>query len=564
MTETELTKNQFFKLLNLEAINPENDSSMIFRNHLLVKPCHDAYLAYKNNNIKTGYENFCVEKGTLKLFPFKDFDFIGKLVVCQKCCQKFASLFSYKAHAGTDICVRTDNGPNLIYLKYKNRNSRQVRKKNKRKPKENVDGHEIERKLSNPEILNTLQTRKKVYSDNIIQKQNKVKEKVTNYSYEYNDEPSVKKRRGRPKKDINRNNLEVNLKKRGRPKKLNAVIFDSSNQNENSSSSKIEITESFNMKYLLEKFWKLFSKEFKPKLVDINKHQYPTKHKNQYKKEKKGDLSAEENEIFLKIEELEYDFEFLFKQFKGKKEYPFNDELELILTKICKKRDEIKQSLLKKTDMKISIPDKGKENIKHTLKKNKSETEIEMNNKDFDKNEKCIGGIWINNTNTVSPTITMKMNDGCTFMNHINEDNLKNESTSQDIFEDNLKTLRVDKTPNITNSVKNHLNDLDLNYIINPTLNCKKCRKKFTSIAECKLHRSEHLVKISTSFLCSVCGLRFKIYKNFRKHINIHKKKGNKISSINKSFKNLVCKICNKQYDYLRSYYAHIKTHVNK
>jgi len=489
------------------------------------------------------------------LFPFKDFEFTGKQVVCQKCYQKFASLFSYKAHAGTDICVRTYNGPNLIYLKYKNRNARQVRKKNKIKPKEDFDIHEIKRNVSNPEILNTLQTRKKVYSDNIIQKKNKVKEKATNYSYEYNDEPSVKKPRGRPKKRITSNNVEVNVKKRGRPKKLNTMIFDSSNQNDNSSSSKIEITESFNMKYLLEKFWKLFTKKFKPKLVDINKHQYTTKHKNQYNKEKKGDLSAEENEIFLKIEELEYDFKFLFKKFKGKEEYPFHDEIQLILTKISEKRDEIKQSLLKKTDMKVSIPDEGKENIKHTLKKNKNETEIEISNKDFDKNEKCVG-IWMNNS--------MKMNDGCKSINHINEDNFKKEPTSQDSFEDNLKTFRVDKTPNVTNSVKNHLNDLALNYILNPTLTCNKCRKKFTSIAEWKLHRSEHLVKISASFLCSVCGLRFKMYKNFTKHFNIHKTTENKKSSVNKSFKNLMCKICNKQYDYLRSYYAHIKTHVNK
>ncbi|CAI6356106.1 unnamed protein product [Macrosiphum euphorbiae] len=551
MTEKELKKIPFLKLLNLEAITTQNDPSMIFRNHLLVKPCHNADLANKNNSIKTGYENFCVQKGTLKLFPFKDFDFIGKHVVCQKCYQKFASLFSYKAHVGTDICVRTYNGPNLIYLKYKNRNSRQVRKKNKRKPKKEFDEHEIKINVSNPEILNTLQTRKKVYSDNIIQKQNKVKEKAKNNSYEYNDEPSMKKPRGRPKKDIISNNVEVKLKKRGRPKKLNAVIFNSTNQNDNSSSSKNEITESFSMKYLLEKFWKIFSTELKPKLVDINKHQYPTKHKNQYNEEKK----AEENEIFLKIEELENEFEFLFKQFKGKKEYPFNDEIELILTKISEKRDEIKQSLLKKTDMKVSIPDEGKENIKHTLKKNKTETEIEINNKDFDKNNKCIG-IFIKNI--------MKINDGCKSTNHINEDNFKKEPTSQDNFEDNLNTLRVDKTPNITNSVKNHLNDHGFNYILNSTLNCEKCRNKFTSSAEWKLHRSEHLVKINASVLCSVCGLRFKMYKNFRKHVNIHIKTENKKLSVNKSFKNLACKICNKQYDYLRSYYAHIKTHVNK
>ncbi|XP_060870890.1 putative histone-lysine N-methyltransferase 1 isoform X2 [Metopolophium dirhodum] len=587
MTETDLKKIPFFKLLNLEAITPENDSSTIYKNNLLVLPRNNADLVCKNNNIKTGYENFCIKKGTLKLFPFKDFDFIGKHVVCQKCCQKFASKLSYKAHVGTGICVRTYNGPNLIYLKYKNRNYRQVRKKNKRKSEEDFHGHDIKKNLLNPEMLNTLQTRNKVYSD-IIHQRNKVKEKPVNNSDKNNDEPSVKKPRGRPKKNIVSNNVEINLKKRGRPKKLNAVTVDSSSQNDNSSSSNLDIDESeepknlnncslddaFNnninedgklqslsskMKYLSTKFWKLFKKECKQKGVDINKYQNPTKHQTQYNEEKKGDLSAEEKEIFLKIEELEYDFKFLSKQFQGKKEYPYNDEIKLILTKIS----EIKQSKLKKTDMKGSIPDEGKENIQHTLQKNENETEIDINNINFDKNEKCIG-IWINNSNTVSPTITLKMNDGCKSINRTNVDYFKKESTNQDSFEDNLKTLTVDKTPNITNSVKNHLNDLGLNYMYNPILNCRKCKKKFTSIAEWKLHRSEHLVKLNKIFLCKVCGLKFKIYKNFTKHLNIHKKTEQRKSYDKKNVKNLVCKICNKQYDYLRSYYAHIKTHADE
>ncbi|XP_016659890.1 general transcriptional corepressor trfA isoform X3 [Acyrthosiphon pisum] len=587
MTETDLKKIPFFKLLNLEAITPENDSSTIFKNHLLAFPRNNADLVCKNNNIKTGYENFCIKKGTLKLFPFKDFDFIGKHVVCQKCCQKFASKLSYKAHVGTGICVRTYNGPNLIYLKYKNRNYRQVRKKNKRKSEEDFHGHDIKKNLLNPEMLNTLQTRNKVYSD-ITHQRNKVKEKPMNNSDKNNDEPSVKKPRGRPKKNIISNNVEINLKKRGRPKKLNAVTVDSSSQNDNSSSSNLDIDESekpknlnncslddaFNnninedgklqslsskMKYLSTKFWKLFKKECIQKGVDINKYQNPTKHQTQYNEEKKGDLSAEEKEIFLKIEELEYDFKFLSKQFQGKKEYPFNDEIKLILTKISEKRGEIKQSKLKKTDMKGSIPDEGKENIQHTLQKNDNETEIDINNINFDKNEKCIG-IWINNSNTVSPTITIKMNDGCKSINRTNVDHFKKESTNQD----SLKTFTVDKTPNNTNSVKNHLNDLGLNYMYNPILNCRKCRKKFTSIAEWKLHRSEHLVKLNKIFLCKVCGLKFKVYKNFTKHLNIHKKTEQKKSYDKKNLKNLVCKICNKQYDYLRSYYAHIKTHADE
>ncbi|XP_022177338.1 general transcriptional corepressor trfA-like isoform X2 [Myzus persicae] len=592
MTETDVKKIPFFKLLNLEAVTPENDSSTIFKNHLLVLPRHNADLVYKNNSIKTGYENFCIKKGTLKLYPFKDFDFIGKHVVCQKCCQKFASKLSYKAHVGTGICVRTYNGPNLIYLKYKNRNYRQVRKKNKKKSEEDFHGHDIKKNLLNPEMLNTLQTRNKVYSDNIIHQRNKVKEKPMNNSDKNNDEPSVKKPRGRPKKNIISNNVEVNLRKRGRPKKLNAATVDSSSQNDNSSSSNPEIDESeeprkinncslddaFNnnlnedgklqslsskMKFLSTKFWKLFKKELNPNGVDINNYQYQTENQTQYNEENKGDLSAEEKEIFLKIEELEYDIKFLSKQFQGKKEYPYDDELKLMLKKINEKRDEIQQSKLKKTDMKGSIPDEGKENIQSTLKMNGNETEIEMNNTDSDKIEKCLG-IWINNSNTVSSATNIKINDGCNTINRTNVNHFNEESTSQDSFEDNLGTLTVDETPNITNSVKNHFNDLGLNYIYNPILNCRKCRKKFTSIAEWKLHRSEHLFKLNKNFLCKVCGLKFKMYKNFTKHINIHKRIEQKKSYDKKNLKNLICKICNRQYDYLRSYYAHIKTHVDE
>ncbi|KAL4113076.1 hypothetical protein QTP88_016767 [Uroleucon formosanum] len=591
MTETNLKKIPFFRLLNLEPITPENDSSTIFKNHLLVLPRHNADLVYKNNNVKTGYENFCIKKGTLKLFPFKDFDFIGKHVVCQKCCQKFASKLSYKAHVGTGICVRTYNGPNLIYLKYKNRNYRQVRKKNKRKSDEDFHGHDIKKNLLNPEMLNTLQTRNKIYSD-VIHQRNKVKEKPMNNSDKNNDEPSMKKPRGRPKKNIISNNLGNNLRKRGRPRKFKAMTVNSTGQNDNSSSSNMEIDESeepknlnncnlvdaFNnninedgksqslsskMKYLSTKFWKLFKKEYNPEGVDINKYQYPTKHQTQYNEEKKGDLSAEEKDIFLKIEELEYDFKFLSKQFQGKKEYPYNDELKLMLRKISEKRGEVKQSELKKTDIKGSIPDEGKENIQHTLKRNENETELEINKINFDKNEKCIG-IWINNISTVSPCITININDGCKSINRTNLDNFKKETTNQNSFEDSLKTLTMDKTPNTTNSVKNHLNNLGLNYMYNPKLNCGKCRKKFTSIAEWKLHRSEHLVKLNKNFLCKVCGLKFKMYKNYTKHVNIHKKIEQKKSYDKKNLKNIVCKICNRQYDYLRSYYAHIKTHVDE
>lgn len=576
----------------------------IFRNHLLVLPDQKSDLLYKNNSIKTGYENFCIKKGTLKLFPFKDFDFIGKHVVCQKCCQRFASKLSYKAHVGTGICVRTYNGPNLIYLKYKNRNYRQVRKKNKKKFEEDFHGHDIKKNLLNPEMLNTLQTRNKCYSD-ITHQRNKVKEKPIDNSDKSNGEPPVKKPRGRPRKNIINNN-DVELKKRGRPKKFNAVAVDSlsqndnsSSQNDNSSSSNLELDDpeeskkiihctncraddalnnnvndhgklkslTYKMETLSKKFWKIFKNEYKPKDIDINEYQYPTKHKTQCNEEKKGDLPVEEKDILYKIEELENNIKLLSNQFQDSDEYS-NDELKLMLTKISDMRNEIKQSKLKKTDVKESIPDEGKENIQLTLIKKENETGIEMNNIDFDKNEKCIG-LWITNSNTVSSTITIKMNDSCKPINCTNVDNLKKESTSQDIYGNNLKTLTTDKTPNktpnITNSFNNHLNDLGLNYIYNPILNCRNCSKNFTSIAEWKLHRSEHLVKLNKSFLCKICGLKFKMYKNFIKHINIHKKtEQKKLYYDKKNVKNLVCKICNRQYNYLRSYYAHIKTHIDE
>ena len=90
-------------------------------------------LTVKNNSIVTGYENFYLEKDNVKLYPTKDFDFIDKNVVCQKCFQQFASRLSYIDHVGTDICVKTCDGPNPVYLKSKKRRTcRQVRKKNKK------------------------------------------------------------------------------------------------------------------------------------------------------------------------------------------------------------------------------------------------------------------------------------------------------------------------------------------------------------------------------------------------------------------------------------------------
>ncbi|XP_022164754.1 uncharacterized protein LOC111029855 [Myzus persicae] len=516
MTETNLEKISFFKLLNLETIAPENDSPTTSRDHLLVLLRHNADLKYKNNSIKTGYENFCIKKGTLKLLPLKDFDFICKQVVCQKCCQKFASKLSYKAHVGTDICVRTYDGPNLIYLKFKNRKRRHAWTPSIRKSDGDF-GHNIQINSLNPEMLNTLQTRNKVYSDKIFQK-NKVKEKPTNYSDKKNDGPFVKKPRGRPKKNNISNNAEVNLKKLGRPEKLNAVSVYSSNQNDNRSNSDQEIDESEKTDGKLQS------------------------------------LSFIMKETLLKLGEQENDSKLLLKKMQGKKEYPYIDELKLRLTKISEKHDEIKPCKLKKTDTQGSIPDEGKANIQRTFKNNENESEIEMNTIDFDENEKSIG-ILIDN-NTVHAKISKELNNGCESIIHINEDMFGKESISKDSFEDNSKT--VDRTPNITNSVEKHKNDSRLNCIYNTELNCRKHRKTFKSVAEWKLHSNEHSDKLNEIFLCTICGLKFKVYKNYKTHLNNHKK--NKTEQ--KCLKRLLCKRCYKQYDFLSSYYTHIKTHV--
>lgn len=79
----------------------------------------------KDINTKTGgYENFRIIKGNLKLLPFKDFYFIDKKFVCQKCFQTFALSGSYAVRVGAYECVRTYNGKNLVYLKYKNKRSK--------------------------------------------------------------------------------------------------------------------------------------------------------------------------------------------------------------------------------------------------------------------------------------------------------------------------------------------------------------------------------------------------------------------------------------------------------
>lgn len=87
----------------------------------------------KNNNVKTGYEKFYIKKGTTKLYPFIDFDFVGKHFVCQKCFNTFPSKIAYKDHIGTSICVKNKTYKNLTYLEEKNK----MRRRRKFKENEN-------------------------------------------------------------------------------------------------------------------------------------------------------------------------------------------------------------------------------------------------------------------------------------------------------------------------------------------------------------------------------------------------------------------------------------------
>lgn len=523
--------------------------------------------------------------------PFKDFDFIGKHVVCQKCYQKFASKTSYRAHVGTDICIKTYNGPNLVYLKYKYRNCRQTQKKNKtRKYMEDLNNYDIKKNILNPEMLNTLQTRNNCYSDNIIHQRNKVKEKQVNSSNK-NYDSSIKKPRGRPRK-----NIDIEPKKPGKPKKFDAITGSSSSQSDNSidnnfenyitvntpiivsvgsynvSAYNVNVTKKQKLEYtmesLTESFWKLMSAVWNPDkdIIDrihkiSNERQYET---HNVKKEITNDLLYKDKDISFKFETLEKELKSLSSQFEEINDFSYEEELESMLSKLIEKRNEYKQHKLKKTGMNNgSTTNKGKENIQCTLKKNEEDMEINKNKIDFDQNEKVV---WLNNDNRgniSTPTITVILNssniDDCKSIDCADIEELNLNSTNKDNFEEIVETIKKDVTPNSTNSVLKKISDTDFHLISSHKLTCKFCSKMFVSIAEWKMHISEHMAMVSKNLLCKVCGHKFKVYKNFIKHMNIHGKIGRTDTKIH--YKNLKCGICNRQYNYLRSYYAHMKTH---
>lgn len=598
-------------------------------NHAPISSSSCTDLLAKNSSIITGYENFHLEKDNVKLYPSKDFDFVDKHVVCLKCYQDFDSRLSYIDHVGTDICVQTYDERNSVYLKFKKRRKcRQVRKKNKNKSMEDIHSHDLKKNLLNHEILNTLQTRNKCYSDYVLSSPKKVRAKRGNDS---NDEPLVKKPRGRPKK-----NVDAEPKKRGRPKKVNAKTADIPNnislnnslQNDEtafnnslpvscvagSSNNKIEElkkeTLSVGMKNVTEKFWKVFNTDWKHDNIEGNKKSFEQLDQIKLDLEVRKIDSSVIKDVYFNLEGLKNDLKLLQEQLlKQGKNKCYKNELESMLSKLEEKHNDFKHNELKKIDTHIdSTTDKGKENIVHCLIKHiNDETQINLSEMN-DNEEKCIGK-WLNGDirGNISPTISIMMNDCCEPMEtieyvdnehfkdnltieYVNEEDFEEDMsieylnvddlTSKDMFEDNLETLTEDMNQNDSSSVHSHLNHEDLSYIYNPILGCKICGSCFVSIAEWKMHRSEHLALENN--MCKICGLKFKMYKNYIKHIKTHSKiklesprkkdvihfdTHSKIKlenqNNNKPLKKYKCKVCSKSYNCLKSYYTHVKTHKN-
>jgi len=417
---------------------------------------------------------------------------------------------SYRAHIGTSICIKTYNGPNLVYLKYKNRNSRRLRKKNKNKLIDDLH-HDIKKNLLNPEMLNTLQTRNNCYSD-IVHQRIKVKGKHSNNSNK-NDYSSVKKPRGRPRK-----NIEIEPKKRGRPKKINTIEIDSSDDNDyslnNNVKSELQLKidskpcsvnmcyddDSYNynvneiatfkvlsckMKILTRKFWKLFNTEWKYFEDDDEfKDQDRTKYYQQTQKDKEEEdgVLDEEKDIFWNIDMLENELKSLFKKFQCNHAYSYQKELELMLSKLNEKRIEYKKSLQQNTIMSNEITEnKGKENMQCTIKENnddietKTKIDSENNNKIIDNSVK----IWVNDNNELLP------HENNSDIEIINEKPFEDESNSNDRTVDDLEIS--DNTLNCINTVNNRSNY----FIYKPNLKCRICSKNFISIVDWKLHESE-------------------------------------------------------------------------
>lgn len=439
-----------------------------------------------------------------------------------------------------------------MYVKYKNKYGRQGRKKLKTKPMEDFH-HDIKKNLLNPEMLNTLQTRKNCYSD-IIHQRIKVKEKPV-----INNEPHVKKPRGRPRK-----NFEAVSKNQNQPKKLNSTTVNIPNGNKlnnnlkgddfvfkkplpvsngkfvdaynnNVKNGKQQIM-SFSIKTIAKKFWKLFNQDWK---YDTEIKQ---EHSEHYIKKEEGKFDTSfKKDLKLNLEGLKLELMVLLKQLENVRTSYYKNDIKIMLSKLDEKLGGLKPTEPKKNHIHNDpTSGKGKENIHHSIKKNKDETKVNKNEEDFDSDEKY-SGKWING---------------------IINDNVMDveDSTTQDMFENELETLSEDVAQNYNNTVQSHLNNLDLNHIYSPIYECTTCGKYFGTDADWKIHRAEHVGATSKNCLCKTCGRKFRMIKDYLKHMNTHCiSKQNKNKKNGKKFK---CKKCNKQYNFLALYYSHIKTHV--
>lgn len=454
----------------------------------------------------------------MKLYPFKDFDFVGKDVVCLKCYQIYISKCSYKAHIGTDTCVISPNPPNDVYLLFKNRPGR---KKYTNKPVIDFFG-DVSKIISVSEATNGRRTRNGCYLDDFHQRI-KVKEKRVK-----NVEPHVKKPRGRPRK-----NVVAEQKKQDQPKQLNSeiantpnkssfiryrtkdetvfknslpflsdIVFDAYYSNIGDKTLRIMCSK---LKMLARKFWYAFNPHWAKKVIASNLEN------GEQTLEKK-----EENNYAIYINNIHFDLgrfinnvKALIEMLHGPYTQPIKIHFELMLCKINEKHCELKLIEPKNTHMNSDLTTvKGKEYILY---------------------------------NNINENMSM-----------MDEEN----STSNDILEIKLETLTEDTTQICTNSVQSHLINLDLNHIHSSIFECKTCEKYFDSVAEWKMHHAGHAGVTSQTCLCKICDLEFKEYKNYENHISTHHSEDTDKA---KMFK---CKKCHKQYNFLALYYGHIKTHV--
>jgi len=309
------------------------------------------------------------------------------------------------------------------------------------------------------------------------------------------------------------------------------------------------------LKLIVEQSWKLLSTEWN-QTKDTNGHQCPDKHNDQLlcnTEDKQAIISKREKNKLRLIELVKIDLRSTIKRIQEMNEISFKkdfkEDLELLLSKLNKKQVEYRQSKSKNTNVNNELTaDKGKENM-HCI----NETDNETDSTDGDT--ETYSDYELQNVEDSIERYLKHKENILSRLEHIvrkkSEDELRVNNSF--ILKDNSE-----KPDDITNSSDNHLNDVER------LLTCRICNSNFTSIAEWKMHNSEHIAKKSNNFLCKICGHRFKMYKNYIKHISGHGvvDQEPKINRYKKYYKKLTCASCGRHYNYLKSYFAHVKTHI--